>query len=319
MPGYEPAPLYKLGDGRSGNYQNCHCRGTGEVEKRQSRTAIGTHYRDSADLAARLHNLLREVGLVSGSVSPDDMAGLDQFHAGGIAATADLAELLPITRRTKVLDVGSGLGGPSRYLAYRFGCHVYGVESLEGYCEVARMLARLMKLEDEVSYRQADALNLPFPDDSFDIVWTQHVVMNIEDKASLYKELRRVVKPNGYLAFHDVVQSHGGSLHFPVPWAGDASLSHLMTADETHALLRDSGFENHVWEDVTENTLDWFRARERNQASRKKTRLDLQAVMGNEFPTMLRNYRRNLEEDRCSVLQAVLQRCDQPAGCAKPN
>lgn len=289
------------------------------MEPRDSYAAVEKHYRDSSDLGTRLRDLLHEAGIVAGSISPDNVAGLDQFHVGGIAATADLAELLPITRKAKVLDVGSGLGGPSRYLAYRFGCHVCGVELLESYCQTARMIARLMKLEEDVSYQQADALNLPFPDHSFDIVWTQHVVMNIQDRVSLYNELRRVVKPNGYLAFHDVVQSQGGPLHFPVPWAWDASLNHLLTADETHAILKDSGFENHVWEDVTANTLDWFGNRERNHVLARKPRLDLQTVMGDGFPTMLRNYRRNLEENRCSVLQAVLQRCDQPERCAKPN
>ncbi len=289
------------------------------MERQHRHVAIGTHYRDSADLAARLRDLLYEAGLATGTVSPEDMAALDQFHVGGIAATADLAELLSITRGTKVLDVGSGLGGPSRYLAYRFGCHVCGVEPLRGYCEAARMIARLMGLQDDVSYQQADALNLPFSDHSFDIVWTQHVAMNIEDRASLYKELRRVVKPNGYLAFHDVVQSQGGPLHFPLPWAGDASLNHLRTADETRTILKDSGFESHVWEDVTANALAWFRSRERNQISARKPLLDLQTIMGDEFPTMLRNFRRNLEENRCSILQAVLQQCDQPEGCAKPH
>jgi SAM-dependent methyltransferase len=285
------------------------------VEKQGIHVAVVSHYEVSANLEARLRNLLTESRAFSGSISPEDLAGLDQFHAGGLAATAELSELLTITRKTRVLDVGSGLGGPSRYLAYRFGCHVWGVELSESYCQTARMIARLMELDDEVSYQRADALNLPFQDHSFDIVWTQHVVMNIEDRVSLYKEFARVVRPHGYLAFYDVVQSQGGPLHFPVPWARDASLSHLLTADETHAILVKAGFQCHAWENVTGNALEWFKARERSQALAGKPHLDLQTVMGEQFPTMIRNYRRNLEENRCGVLQAVLQKCSETEDC----
>lgn len=277
--------------------------------------AINTHYQNLDNLETRVLELLDKANVDTSTISPENLAALDQFHAGGLAATIELSELLSISPKTKILDVGSGLGGPSRYLAYRFGCSICGVELLEGYCQTARTITRLMKLEDQVSYVTADALHLPFANHTFDIVWTQHVVMNIEDREALYKEFARVLKPNGYLAFYDVVAKHGGALYFPVPWAVNSELSHLLTQEQTHSLLADLGFEACIWEDVTEHLISWLAARERSQAEGPKSPLSLEMVMGDQFPVMLKNYRRNLEEERCGVLQAVLQKCTISGGC----
>jgi ubiquinone/menaquinone biosynthesis C-methylase UbiE len=279
------------------------------------KNSVVGHYGGSEELETRLEELLRNATFSRGSFSPNDIAGLDQFHVGGISATAELAELLAISSKSRVLDVGSGLGGPSRYLAYRFGCHVSGVDLSDSYCRAAKMIARLMNLEDEVSYYTADARALPFENETFDIVWTQHASMNIEDKSGLYREVARVLKRGGYLALYDIVQSKGGPLHFPVPWAREPGLSHLRTPEEMLQVLTQSGFESHIWEDVSSVALNWLKTRSLDPVPPEKAALSQRTVMGDDFPIMISNFRQNLEEDRCGVLQAVLQRCDQTGGC----
>jgi SAM-dependent methyltransferase len=285
------------------------------MDKERQRLQVQTHYGNDSDWEIRIEELLAERGLLDKELTPEELAPFDQFHAGGLVATAELSELLSIRASTKILDVGSGLGGPSRYLAYRFGCHVTGIDLSPSYCRVAERIARLMGLDDKVSYRSEDALNIPFSDGAFDIVWTQHAAMNIADREALYKGVARVLKPCGYFAMYDVVRAMPGPLQFPVPWASTSQYSHLLTATETLALLTKEGFESHIWDDVSARALEWFKVRETANAFNNAGRLNLGVVMGDKFRLMATNYRRNLEAGTCGVLQAVLQKRDPSKEC----
>src|ERR1700709_893345 len=115
--------------------------------------------------------------------------GLDRSARGprgGGAGRAISSEL------DRVLDVGSGLGGPARYLASNLGCEVTGIDITQELCDVAVELNRRGRLADMVTIVHGDALAMPFEDDEFDVAWTQHVSMNIEDKVALFAEMRRV-------------------------------------------------------------------------------------------------------------------------------
>ena len=90
-------------------------------------------------------------------------------------------------------------------------------------------------------YGQASALDLPCADGTFDVVWTQHASMNIEDKQRLYGEMFRVVRPGGRLLLYDIVAGPGGPIHFPVPWAADPAISFLTTAEQVEGGLRAAG------------------------------------------------------------------------------
>jgi len=263
------------------------------------------HYDATDDLGARILAALEKTGFAQGTLSPADTASLDQFHVGGLAATEELANRLSgtIHSKTIVLDVGSGLGGPSRYLASRFGCSVVGVDLSESYCRAAEMLAERSGLEKKVSYRTSDALHLPFEDATFDLLWTQHVVMNIADRAKLYAEFARVLKRGGCLAMYDVVEGRNGQIHFPVPWAREPHLSHLLTPEDTRKVLERSGFRSVVWEEMSSEALEWLRMA---AASPQTSPLGLHILLGKDFPEMIRNFRRNLEEHRCGILQAVM-------------
>ncbi|HMJ98635.1 MAG TPA: methyltransferase domain-containing protein, partial [Reyranella sp.] len=134
-----------------------------------------------------------------------DLAPLDQFHARGLEATKELAALAGIDAANRVLDVGSGIGGPARYLAESLGCKIVGIDLTVEYCRLAEALTARAGLAGNVEFRAANALDLPFGDGEFDRVWTQHVAMNIADRPRLYREMARVVKPGGKLALYDAV------------------------------------------------------------------------------------------------------------------
>ncbi len=107
-------------------------------------------------------------------------------------------------------------------------------------------------LTDRVRFELGSALDMPFADGAFDVVWTQHAVMNIEDRATLYRECARVLRPGGRLVFHDILAGDGGALDFPVPWAVDAGISFIYTEAETKAFLAGAGLELVEWRDETE-------------------------------------------------------------------
>jgi len=172
-----------------------------------ARDNITRHYGGEGEIARRIDEQLRLSGVADDhNLSPSDLAALDQFHAGGLAATQELARLFSPSRGSYVLDIGSGLGGPSRYLAANYGCRVIGIDITEEYCRIASVLAARMGLEDRVEYRHGDARELLFPDGTFDGAWTQHVSMNIAEKKQLYEGIRRILKIGGRFAVHDVVQ-----------------------------------------------------------------------------------------------------------------
>ncbi|MDR3670618.1 MAG: class I SAM-dependent methyltransferase, partial [Holophaga sp.] len=108
-------------------------------------------------------------------------------------------------------------------LAAVFGAQVTGIDINPAFVEVARMLAERCGLGERARFLQADALDLPFLDASFDHAWTQHVAMNIADRAGFYGSLRRVLKPGGSLPIYDGVAGDGTPLAFPVPDAQRAS------------------------------------------------------------------------------------------------
>ena len=269
-------------------------------------SVIAAHY-GRAGLADIILAALAAAGKDIDHLTPDDLEQIDELHSRGRAATVDLARLLALAGDERVLDVGCGIGGPSRYLAKSFGCRITGLDLTPEFCTVASMLAQRSGLADKVDYRVGDALAMPFPDGSFDVVWSQNVVMNIGDRERLYAEIRRVLVRGGRYAFSDVVTgSKPAPPHFPVPWARDPSLSFLFSAQATRQKLEAAGFRVLACEDQTADAL--ARARARIRASGAPLALGLHIVLGKDGPTMLKNMLRNFEEERVGLLQGIAAR-----------
>ena len=264
---------------------------------------VNAHYTPDGLTDAFLR-VLQMWGKEEAILTPDDLAPIDQFHVGGKGATLALAALAGIGPTTRVLDVGGGFGGPARTLAAAYGCPVTVLDLTQEYCQVGEMLTARSGLTDRVTFRHGDALAPPFPDASFDLAWTQHSSMNIADKRRLYREISRILRPGGRLALYEIMAGSGEPLHYPVPWARDASISFLSTPDDVRALLAEIGYREEVWEDVTEGTV----AASRAQPTPPEPPPGLHLVLGADFLERVRNMGRNLAEHRTALIRAVLTR-----------
>jgi sarcosine/dimethylglycine N-methyltransferase len=183
---------------------------------------------------------------------PADLWALEDFHTMGRIATTQLVDLLGITPEYEVLDAGTGIGGTARYVADHGGCRVTAVDLTEDYCATADWLNRIVSLDKQISVRQANVTELPFADATFQVVFSQHVQMNVADKSRLYQEARRVVADEGRLAIWDITAGEDRELDYPLPWADQPGVSHLVTADRLRALIESSGFAVEHWNDLTD-------------------------------------------------------------------
>lgn len=268
---------------------------------------IQTHY-TRADLGDVILTALEKAGKDVNRLTPEDLAPIDQFHIRGRAATLELARAAGLDAAKHVLDVGSGVGGTSRCLAKEFGCRVTGIDLTDEYCRAAVMLSAKTGLAHLVDYRQGDATKLPFDDQTFDVVWTEHVAMNIPDKTLLYKEMHRVLKPGGTLAIYDVLAGPSGPVLFPVPWAHTPDTSFLVSPNELRKLLEETEFTVTDWSDTTEAARAWFVTLAEKIRKEGFPSLGFHLLLGADFKAMAQNQGRNLQEGRIVLAQIVARK-----------
>jgi SAM-dependent methyltransferase len=199
-----------------------------------------------------------------------------------------------------VLDIGCGPGGASRVLAGEMGATVTGVDLAPGLIELAKRLSDLSSIR--VDFRVANALELPFSDTSFDVVWTQHAAPNIKDKPRLYAEMRRVLRSGGRMAMHDVMQGpNPGPMHMPLPEADSEDEMHLSEAESLKRLLAASGFREILWRDRTQATIVFF------EKLPDPGPLSLQLVLGEDYRAMVSNLNRDLHDGRVGIAMGLFE------------
>jgi ubiquinone/menaquinone biosynthesis C-methylase UbiE len=208
----------------------------------ETEQAVARHYAHGS-LEEAILDALAVAGKNVDHLSLKDLAPVDEFHVGGRQATIEFAEQFGPRPGMRLLDIGCGLGGAARYFADAHDCHVTGIDLSGEYVAVANALAARVGLGERVSCEQGSALALPFAPGSFDGAYMFHVGMNIENKAKLFAEVRRVLAPSGLFGIYDVMRLAAGELSYPVPWASSPESSFVADAASYRRSLEAEGFE----------------------------------------------------------------------------
>lgn len=278
---------------------------------------VSQHYSQEASFQTA-HKLLDSLiaRLKRGQLAPfklEDLAALDQFHVGGLKANARLAEQIAdrLGSTNTILDAGCGLGGPARYLAARAGAKVTGVDLTDEFCQLAVKLNELSGIDVHIIC--ADVLATGLASQSFDVVWTQHVAMNIANRAGLYGEFHRLLKDGGVLAIHDVVKT-SDAIEYPLPWSADGDHSHVLTKDEMFTVLEASGFKLLHSDDVTAESLALLDRAIEQPSAGGKALPSLGDLLGPSFQAARINLRQHLATGVLGLIQTTWKK-PQPESC----
>jgi ubiquinone/menaquinone biosynthesis C-methylase UbiE len=236
------------------------------------------------------------------NLTAGDLAAADEFHFGGLEATQELAKQMELRAGLRLLDVGSGIGGPARYFAAEHGCRIMGIDVTEEFVRVAGSLTRRTKLDGLAEFRQGSAFDLPFERDSFDRAYMIHVGMNIADKAGVFREVRRVLKEAGLFTIFDMVRRGEGAIRYPVPWALSEDTSLVGTAEEYCDGLRKGGFEIVQERGRAAFAIEFTERMMARMAQGGPPALGLHLLMGEKAPVMIRNVLAMMKE---GVLEPV--------------
>src|SRR5579863_6848881 len=266
--------------------------------------AVAQHY-GVENLEEKILRAFEAAGKPRDSLTLDDLAGIDEFHVGGREATEALAAQLPLRTGMKLLDIGSGIGGPARYFASQYGCDVTGVDLTTEFVHTARALTSRVAPELPVRFEQASALELPFAPQSFDGAYLVHVGMNIADKRKLFAEVHRLLRGGGWLALFEVMRAGQGELGFPVPWASSSAESFVATVAEYQEALAGAGFTITAQRDRRQYAIEFLeRMLARNQQPGPKP-LGVSFLMGETAPLKMKNVMEGMRsEEHTSELQS---------------
>jgi len=270
---------------------------------------ISDHW-GKGDVFSRIIDTMELAGVDPSSVTVEQLAPVDHFHARGFPATVELADALPVKEGDSLVDIGCGLGGPARYLAKRFNCHVDGIDITAPFVDAANKLSVLVGMEDAVECQHGDGQKLPYDGEAFDGGYTQHVTMNVPDRDVFFDEAFRVLKPGAFFALTEHGLGEVGEPHHPVPWSEDGSGAYLMRPADTVTALKNAGFTDIKVTDTGEKYFEGYnRAIELAEKGQAPV-FGAHILLGKLAPQIVRNAARNIEERRTHPIQII---------CSKPS
>ncbi len=274
-------------------------------------TKVAEHYTRGKLEDAILQAITRS-GKDVASLGFADLAPIDELHVGGLEATQAVAAQMQLQPGLRLLDVGSGIGGPARYFAAEHNCNVVGIDLTEEFVQVATSLTRLVKLEHLAEFRQASALEIPFASGTFDRAYMMHVGMNIADKAGVFREVRRVLKSDGIFAVFDIVRTGvNGTLRYPLPWALNQETSFVSEIKDYREALERAGFRIAQQRNRREFAIDFMKKSMSRMGPSGPPVLGIQLLMGDKAQEMLKNVLLLMEENVLEPVEVYAQAAEQ--------
>ncbi|MCV2890639.1 class I SAM-dependent methyltransferase [Ruegeria aquimaris] len=268
---------------------------------------ISDHW-GKGDVYSRILETMQLAGIDPNTLTIEQLAPVDHFHARGFPATVELADALPIREGDTLVDIGCGIGGPARYLAKRFSCRVEGIDITAPFIDAANKLSALVAMQDAVRCQHGDGQNLPYEDETFDGGYSQHVLMNVPDRTAFFAEAFRVLKPGAFFALTEHGLGPVGEPHHPVPWSEDGSGAHLMRPSDTVDVLNETGFRNIEVTDTGEKYLQGYKAAMALAAKGEAPVFGTHILLGELAPQIVKNAARNIEERRTQPVQIICRK-----------
>ena len=264
---------------------------------------IQAHYHQDG-LYETILGRLRAQGIDLEQVHREHITGVDEFHVRGAAVSKELAAYIDLNG-AKLLDVGCGIGGPCRMLAEEFGCDTTGIDLSIEFIRTAKKLSELVGLNHKTNFVQGDALHLPFADGAFDVVWTQHVQMNIPDKEKFYSEIKRVLRPGGHFIYYDIFKKGDGEIYYPVPWSEKPDLSFLFPVEELEKILTQLNLTKIKTTDQTKAGIDFFENMLDKLKKHGPPKMGLSLVMGESIKIKIPNLLNGLKTGKLMLQSGV--------------
>jgi ubiquinone/menaquinone biosynthesis C-methylase UbiE len=250
---------------------------------------VSEHYAHGKLLGA-IQASVTKLGKTIDTITIQDLAAVDEFHIGGRLATDNLLDQLNFSEQDHILDVGCGLGGVSRFVANKCNNRVTGIDLTQEYIDVGKVLCAWVGLEKQVSLHQGSALSMPFENATFDGALMLHVGMNIEDKARLFSEVYRLLRPGSLFAVYDVMRVNDGELTYPVPWATENSTCWISTPGQYEQALTNAGFKVSSENNRRDFALDLFeKMRAKKETIKGPPPLGLHTLMQGNTAAMVKN------------------------------
>ncbi|WP_207510858.1 class I SAM-dependent methyltransferase [Longitalea luteola] len=269
--------------------------------------AIANHYA-CPHLYESIMEALGNAGIKPHQVTRQDLSPIDEFHVRGQEVSRELAAAAGLQPGMRILDAGCGLGGACRLLAAEYNCEVTGIDITGDYIRTAQQLSALTGLQHLTRFVEGSVLSLPFNNNSFDVVWTQHVQMNIADKQAFYAEIARVLVPGGRFIYYDILGRDQMPVLFPVPWASNAALSFLVSPQQLQHLLQQAGLQRIQVRDETAKGIAFFNTLMNRITEKGLPALGLHLLMGPTAPDKLNNLRTNLIQGNIVLESGVYQK-----------
>lgn len=270
--------------------------------------AISDHYLHG-DLLADIQDAIVKLGKTIENVTIEDLAPVDEFHIGGRQATESFLGQIEFSEQGHVLDVGCGLGGTARFVASKYNNYVTGVDLTPEYIETGKVLCRWVKLDERITLRRENALSMSFQNEIFDGGYMMHVGMNIADKARLFAEVFRVLRPGSPFGVYDVMRIKDGELAYPVPWATESSTSALATPDQYRQALSEAGFKVAEENNRRDFALNYFQAlRAKTEASGGPPPLGLHILMKESRVEKVKNMIENITANYIAPVEIIARK-----------
>ena len=258
--------------------------------------SVAEHYGNDG-IVSRIISALEEAGFDIKNLEPDVFAGADEFHVGGRIGSEFVASALTVQSGQRVLDLGSGIGGPARYIANMLDVTVEGIDLTPEFVEAAVEITEMVGMAEQVSFQIGSATSIPFDDDTFDASTMLHVGMNISDKELLFSEIARVSKTNGSIVVYDVMRTGKDDLVFPMPWSSTPEYSFVETTDAYVKAAENAGLELLTVDDHREMAMAFF-----NNPPSEPPPVNLGHLMGTGVPEMFANARNAINSGTISPI-----------------